>query len=200
MIPRKPVGYWQKSAHAPVDRDLAFAIRAASGNGAGVCGGGIASVPSARHCYPFPSDWPGRQTVRPFFARCGRTAAGVPPAARNTFPAAGSARSTLPIPSNNRGNAPCAELSSSLPFSPRRWPAVCRILPRAGLPALRLALPYPTSRAAACLPGPLSAGWRALPPAASMWGCRPAIEPAARARAPHDLRAGQGIPGRPFSS
>ena len=73
-----------------------------------------------------------------------------------------------------RGSSPCGNRLSSLPFCPPRLPVACRTPRRAVWLVRRPGLSSPTPRKAMSLPARLSAGWRALQPAASSWACRPA--------------------------
>ena len=99
-----------------------------------------------------------------------------------------------------RGRATCV----SKPSYWRRLPclrlqAVCRILHRAGLRALRRARFWPMSPRMTRLPARLSVAWRALQAAASTSDCPPVTDLIAARAAIPVATTGRGDPGRSFA-
>lgn len=155
----------------------------------------FAMMDSARHCFHVRHRQPShdlrndRSTPSPSL-RSGPSQAGPSQAGPSLYPrgeyadCAGLAKicfesreiavESAAITTNQRGSTPCASRLSFSSFSPRRWPAACRIPPHAGLPA---PLRVPSSlmpRRVTSLPAPLSAVLPVPHPAGSSWACRPA--------------------------
>jgi hypothetical protein len=79
------------------------------------------------------------------------------------------------ITTTQRGSTTCGSRLSSSLFLPRPLPAACRILHRAGLPALLPAHWLPMRLTKTCWRVRPLAASPVLPPAGSSWACRPAI-------------------------
>jgi hypothetical protein len=78
------------------------------------------------------------------------------------------------ITTTQRGSTTCGSRLSSSLFSPRPWPAACRIRLRAGLPARPQARLSPMRWTKTCSQAQHLAALQVLPPAGSSWACRPA--------------------------
>jgi hypothetical protein len=152
-------------------------------------------------CYPSPSLRSGPSQAGPVPLRRGRTGFGR--RTRNRFEIRDIPVEFGTITTNQRGSTKCGSRLSSLLFFPRRWPAACRTLHRAGL---RVPLAAHSSRmrlTKTCWPVPPLAAWPVLPPAESSSACRPAAlatDLTACGRAGTDFRTIRAArPGGPFN-
>jgi hypothetical protein len=200
-----PPPFWQASAQAEFGVFRTFAI-----------------VGNARHCflagrrqlghdlrsyrcYPSPSLRSGPSQAGPTLVGQ-RSGAGCASRIKNCFEIRDIAVESGAITTNQRGSPTCASRLSFSFFSPLRWPAACRILHRAGLPAPLQAHLSPMRWMKTWSQVPRSVVWLVSQPAASSLACRPAtpatktlIDPAAYGRAdltPRTIRADR--PGGPF--
>jgi hypothetical protein len=165
---------WHGFAHGRGGVFSGFAMKASAGH----CFRAGQRQPShdlrSQRCYPSPSPSlrSGPSQAGPFLVRkawhvC---ASGI----RNCFEMPAIAVESAAITTNLRGSTKCrSRLSSSL-FFPRPWPVACRTPRRAAWPVRQLARLSPTPWMKTCSPGPLWAGWLALPLVASRSACRPA--------------------------
>lgn len=177
MFPLGPMADWQEGAQAVVVRETGFASNRRAGDAATASALLRVSAEGSRDCYPFPSDWPGPQKAGPFFAGSGkRCFADVWPARGIRFAMAGNPLKSTSIITNNRGGPICVKPSLSFPLLPCRWLAACKTPHRAGFWARQLAQAWPMPPVATRLQARLLAALAALRLAASMWGCRPAID------------------------
>lgn len=193
MNPRRATTIWQQVAHREISPDSAFAIAETIGNSDPASAVVQVCTDDGHDCYPFPSPWSDPARVGPFFqtdARVfGRSCAICVMPQSFWFVFAGLAVESSSITTNNRGRkSSCVKPFSYLQSCRCRLRAVCKTQPRAGLQVPRRGLLWPTLPITTPLPARLSVVWRGLQPAASTWGCRPAIDlkPArSAARAPY---------------
>ena len=184
MNPRKPLASWQQFAHAVGRGEVGFAPRAGLRDDHCVLGALLAPQCLGQGCYPFPTLWPDSDGVRPFFVSGFVTGAAplwrlVASCARAWFFQFASLRETVESvrrTTNKRGSSKCGNLSFLSPFSPCRWPAVCKTQRRAGWQALRRVRLLPMSPTTMRSLERSSAALQVLQPAASMWACRPATD------------------------
>ena len=201
MNPRKPLASWQQFAQAFGRGETGFAPNVGLRDDRFVLGALLAPQRLGQDCYPFPTLWPDSDGVRPFFVSGFVTGAAplwrlVASCARAGFFQFASLRETVESvrrTTNKRGSSKCGNLSFLSPFSPCRWPAVCKTRRRAGWQALRLVRPLPMSPTTMRSLARSSAALRALRRAASTSACRPATDLIA-AYAASAMTASRGVP------
>ena len=201
MNPRKPLANWQQFAQPSNRGGFGFAKGPAVSDVGQANDASCSFVQDHRDCYPFPSNWPGRTKVRPFFCVPMRRVSADPCGARG-FGFANRLNvvdlsSTI---TNDKGRTTCAKQSFSFPFWPCRLPVACRIPVRGHLLVPRWARSLPTSPITALRPARSSVALQALRRAASIWGCLPAIDLIVAPAGRHSITDGHpGVtPGWPF--
>ncbi len=177
MNPRKPLANWQQFAQPSNRGGFGFAKGPAVSDVGQANDASCSFVQDHRDCYPFPSNWPGRTKVRSFFCVPMRRVSADPCGARGFgFANRLNVVELSPTITNDKGRTTCAKQSFSFHFWPCRLPVACRIPVRGRLQVRQQARSSPTSRITALRPAPSLAALQVLRLAASIWGCRPAID------------------------
>ena len=197
MSPRKLLATWQQFAQAFGRGEFGFAPCSGLRDDQSVLGALFAPQCSRQDCYPFPTHWPDSDGVRPFFwgsaVRLWRLVASCTRACFFQFASLLETVESVHRTTTKRGSSKCGNLSFLSPFSPCRWPAVCKTQRRAVWLALRGVLLSLTLPATTPSPAQSSAALRALQPAASTSACRPATDLIA-AYAASAMTASRGVP------